>query len=109
MFEALVANHMVKETLETIKRIFRVRSCNKNLPHDIGKGRPCLYYHINQCSAPCDGRISKEEYKEVFDRITDVLEGKYEAIIQILTKKMYQASDALEFEHAARYRDKIEA
>lgn len=108
-FGPYMSSYMVKETLETIKRIFRVRSCNKKLPHDIGKGRPCLYYHINQCSAPCDGRISKEEYKEVFDRITDVLEGKYASIIQTLTEKMYQASDALEFERAARYRDKIES
>ncbi len=100
---------MVKETLETLKQIFKVRSCNKNLPRDIGKGRPCLYYHINQCSAPCAGKISKDEYREVFDQIAAVLDGKYMEIINLLSKKMFLASDALEFERAARLRDKIES
>ena len=108
-FGPYMSSFMVRDTLETIKRIFRVRSCNKNLPKDIGKGRPCLYYHINQCSAPCDGKISQEEYKEVFDQIAAVLDGKYEGITKLLTEKMYNASENLEFERAARYRDKLES
>ena len=98
----------IRDTLDTIKKIFRVRSCNKKLPQDIGKGRPCLYYHINQCSAPCANLISMEEYQEVFDQISYVLDGRYNTIIKQLKEKMFEASENLEFERAARYRDKIE-
>lgn len=108
-FGPYMSSFMVKDTLETIKKIFKVRSCNKNLPRDIGKSRPCLYYHIKQCSAPCAGMVSQEEYREVFDQIAAVLEGKYAYIIKNLSEKMYAASEALEFERAARYRDKIES
>ncbi len=108
-FGPYMSSFMVKDTLETIKKIFKVRSCNKNLPRDIGKSRPCLYYHIKQCSAPCAGTVSQEEYREVFDQIAAVLEGKYAYIIKNLSEKMYAASEALEFERAARYRDKIES
>lgn len=108
-FGPYMSSFMVKDTLETIKKIFKVRSCNKNLPRDIGKSRPCLYYHIKQCSAPCAGMVSREEYREVFDQIAAVLEGKYAYIIKNLSEKMYAASEALEFERAARYRDKIES
>ena len=106
-FGPYISSFVVKDTLETIKKVFKVRSCSKNLPRDIGKSRPCLYYHIGQCSAPCDGKISAEEYKDVFDKITDVLNGKYSGIIDSLTNQMYKASENLEFERAARYRDKI--
>ena len=108
-FGPYMSSFMVKDTLETIKKIFKVRSCTKNLPRDIGKSRPCLYYHIKQCSAPCAGMVSREEYREVFDQIAAVLEGKYAYIIKNLSEKMYAASEALEFERAARYRDKIES
>ncbi len=108
-FGPYMSAFMVKETLETIRKIFQVRSCSKKLPRDIGKSRPCLYFHINQCSAPCDGKISKEEYQEIFRHIADVLEGDYKHITQDLTEKMIQASEELAFERAARYRDKIES
>ncbi len=106
-FGPYISSFVVKDTLETIRKVFKVRSCSKKLPKDIGKGRPCLFYHINQCSAPCDGKISAEEYRDVFDKITDILNGKYADIINSLTKDMYEASEKLEFERAARYRDKI--
>lgn len=96
-----------KETLEMIKKVFKIRSCNKVLPRDIGKERPCLYYHIGQCSAPCAGKISKEEYSEMFNRIADVLNGNYDVLTKSLTEKMYSASENLEFEKAASYRDRI--
>ncbi len=108
-FGPYMSAFMVKDTLETIRQIFRVRSCNKKISGEIGRGRPCLYYHIHQCSAPCDGKITKEEYREVFDQIASVLDGKYQDIMKVLSKKMYEASDALEFERAARLRDKIES
>ena len=98
----------VKNALEIIKRVFKVRSCAKNLPRDIGKGRPCLYYHIGQCSAPCSDKISKADYREAFEQITDVLDGKYDNIISKLEGEMYAASEQLEFEKAGRYRDRIE-
>lgn len=98
----------VKNALEIIKRVFKVRSCAKNLPRDIGKGRPCLYYHIGQCSAPCSDKISKADYREAFEQITDVLDGKYDNIISKLECEMYAASEQLEFEKAGRYRDRIE-
>lgn len=107
-FGPYMSSFVIKETIETIKKIFKVRSCNKNLPKDIGKTRPCLFYHINQCSAPCDNKISKEEYREVIDKITDVLNGKFNKLLKDLKEEMIKASDNLEFEKAARYRDKIE-
>lgn len=108
-FGPYMSAFMVKETLETIRKIFQVRSCSKKLPRDIGKGRPCLYFHINQCSAPCDGNISKEEYQEIFRHISEVLNGDYKNIIQDLTEKMKDAAEELSFERAAKYRDKIES
>lgn len=108
-FGPYMSSYMVRETLETIRRIFKVRSCKKNLPQEIGKGRPCLYYHLKQCSAPCAGKISSEDYRKSFDRISDILEGRHDGIIEYLTKEMQTASDALEFEQAARCRDKIAA
>ncbi len=100
---------MVKNALDTIKKIFKVRSCTKNISNEGAHSRPCLYYHIGQCSSPCSGAISKEEYRETFHRISDVLEGKYDTIIKELTDKMLVASENLEFEKAARYRDRIES
>lgn len=96
-----------KETLEVIKKLFKIRSCNKVLPRDIGKDRPCLYYHIGQCSAPCANKISKEEYSEMFSQIASVLNGNYSVLTDALTEKMYTASENLEFEKAAGYRDRI--
>ena len=77
-----------KETLDTIKRIFKIRTCNRVLPRDIGKDRPCLYYQIGQCSAPCAGKISQEEYSEMFNKISDVLSGNYSMLEKALTEKM---------------------
>lgn len=108
-FGPYMSGFMVKDTLEVIKKIFRIRSCKKVLPRDIGKGRPCLLYHLKQCSAPCAGKISREDYREVFDRIESVLRGNSKDIIKELEDKMHSASDNLEFEKAASYRDKIES
>ncbi len=108
-FGPYMSAFMVKETLEVIKKIFKVRSCKKVLPRDIGHGRPCLLYHLKQCSAPCDGKISKDEYREIFNRIENVLRGNNKEIISELEEKMYKASSAMEFEKAASYRDKIES
>ena len=108
-FGPYMSSAMVKNALDTIKRVFKVRSCNKRFSGNEKNTRPCLYYHIGQCSAPCCGKISKEEYKESFERISDVLEGKYDLILSELNDKMKAASNLLEFEKAARYRDKIDS
>ena len=108
-FGPYMSGIMVKDAIDTIRKIFKIRSCAKSLPRDIGRGRPCLYYQIGQCSAPCSEKITQEEYRESFDQIADILEGRYESIIIKLKEEMYKASQNLEFEKAGRYRDKIES
>ena len=66
----------VKDTVDLLRKIYRIRSCGKSLPKEIGKGRPCLNYHIKQCDAPCMGYISAEEYRKNFSQIVDFLNGK---------------------------------
>ncbi|BBF44974.1 excinuclease ABC subunit C [Lachnospiraceae bacterium KM106-2] len=95
----------VKDTIELITKLYKMRTCNRNLPKDEGKERPCLYYHIKQCGAPCQGYVSQEEYKKNVDQALDFLNGNYEPVIQMLEKKMLDASEAFEFEEAATYRD----
>ena len=95
----------VKDTIELINRLYRLRTCNRNLPRDIGKDRPCLNYHIHQCKAPCRGYVSKEEYKKCVDGALDFLSGNYNVILKDLEEKMKEASENMEFEEAAKYRD----
>ncbi len=108
-FGPYMSGIMVREAIETIRKIFKIRSCTKVFPRDIGRGRPCLYYQIGQCSAPCSEKITQDEYRESFEEIADILEGRYESIVNKLKEKMYEASERLEFEKAGRYRDKIES
>ncbi len=96
-----------KDTLELAHKIYKIRTCRKVLPKDIGKERPCLNYHIGQCSAPCQGKISKEEYYENFKKALKLIEGNYEEVMSYLTDKMMEASKSLAFEEAASYRDLI--
>ncbi len=95
----------VKDTIELINKIYGLRTCNRVLPRDIGVDRPCLNFHMNRCSAPCDGRISKEKYAKRIQGALDFLEGNYAPIIKDLTDKMEEASEELNFERAATYRD----
>ncbi len=95
----------VKDTLDLIQKIYKLRTCNRNLPKDIGKERPCLNYHIKQCQAPCQGYISEYEYKKNVTQAMDLLNGKYEAVLTMLQEKMMQASEVFAFEDAAAYRD----
>ena len=92
-----------------LHRIYRIRTCTRNLPRDIGKDRPCLYYHIKQCDAPCQGYISKEDYQKQIRGALDFLGGKYAPVTKALTDKMYEASEQMEFEKAAEYRDLIKS
>lgn len=95
----------VKDTIELIRRLYHVRSCNRKLPRDIGKERPCLNYHIHQCKAPCQGYISEEEYRKSIQQVLRFLGGNYEGILKDLEEKMNQASEDLEFERAIEYRE----
>ena len=95
----------VKDSLELIHKLYRIRTCNRSLPKDTGKERPCLNYHIHQCDAPCQGYIAKEEYQESFKGALDFLGGHYEPLLKSLEDKMYDASEKMEFEKAIEYRE----
>lgn len=95
----------VKDTLELLRKLYKVRTCSRVLPRDIGRERPCLYYHIGQCDAPCQGAVSSEEYKKSIQLVIRFLNGNYDEITSNLKKKMEEASEALEFEKAMEYRD----
>ena len=95
------------ELIEIIKKTWKLRTCRRVLPRDIGKKRPCLNYHIGQCKAPCAGEISKEEYRKEVDEVLSFLSGKYSKIIRLLEEDMQLASDELNFEKAAILRDQI--
>lgn len=96
---------VVKDSLELIHKLYRIRTCSRSLPKDTGKERPCLNYHIHQCDAPCQGYISKEEYQESFKEAMDFLGGHYEPLLKSLEDKMYGASEKMEFEKAIEYRE----
>lgn len=98
----------MRDTLEMMKKIWSLRHCNRVLPRDIGKERPCLNYHIGQCMGPCTGKITPEEYRKSVDQAIDLLNGHYQEVAKELTEKMYKASDELDFETAALYRDRIQ-
>lgn len=95
----------VKETIELLCKLYKVRTCSRRLPKDIGKDRPCLNYHIGQCNAPCQGYVNKDEYKQNIDKVISFLNGNYSEIINELTDKMQDCSERMEYEEAARYRD----
>lgn len=99
----------MKDTIELLRKLYDIRSCNKSLPKEIGKDRPCLYYHIHQCKAPCQGYISKEEYGEQIKKAISFLNGNYNDIIKELTGKMTEAAEEMRFEQAAEYRDLIDS
>lgn len=101
-------NGGVKETIDLINKLYKLRTCNRKLPADIGKDRPCLNYHINQCCAPCQGLVSQEEYAAQIEQALDFLNGKYQPIIRELKEKMQTASENMEYEEAIKYRDLIE-
>lgn len=95
----------VKDTIELLRKIYQLRTCNRSLPKDTGKDRPCLNYHIHQCMAPCQGYISQEEYRRRIDKAMEFLNGNYQPVLKELEEKMQQASEAMEFEKAIEYRE----
>ena len=104
-FGPYTAATAVKDTIDLIRKLYKIRSCNRNLPKDIGKERPCLNYHIKQCKAPCQQYISEEEYRQSIDEAIRFLNGHYDSILKDLEQKMIDASENMEFEKAIEYRE----
>ncbi|MBS6560440.1 MAG: excinuclease ABC subunit UvrC [Clostridiales bacterium] len=99
----------VKDTIELIRKLYKLRSCNRSLPKETGNDRPCLYYHIKQCDAPCQNYISVEEYRKYVNEALDFLGGNHQKITEHLTKAMMEASEKMEFERAGEYRDLLKS
>ena len=95
----------VKDTLDLIHKLYKIRTCSRSLPKDIGKERPCLNYHIKQCDAPCQGYIGKEGYAEHIGEVMEFLNGRYDKILKNLEQQMMLASEELDFEKAIEYRE----
>lgn len=108
-FGPYTSSKSIKDIIDLIRKIYFIRTCNRNLPRDMGKERPCLYYDIKQCKAPCQGYISPEDYREYINHALDFLAGNYQLVTKDLKEKMNQASKELEFEKAAEYRDLLES
>lgn len=96
-------------TLKSIEEIFPLKRCNRKLPQDIGKERPCLNSHIGKCMAPCSGNVSAAEYRKMISQIVLFFEGKFDGIAKELKASMEQASEDLDFEKAVIYRDRLQA
>ena len=99
----------VKDTIDLMHRLYHIRNCSRKLPQDIGKERPCLYHHINQCDAPCMGYISAEDYRKQVGKVLSFLDGNYREVTKELESRMQAASDALEFEKAIEYRELLKS
>ena len=95
----------VKDTIDLMNKLYQLRTCSRKLPRDIGMERPCLNYHIKQCTAPCQGYISKEDYRARVEQALDFLNGNYGPMLRELEQNMKEAAEKLEYEDAARYRD----
>ncbi len=95
--------------LQALRDIFPTKTCRKVLPRDIGKERACLNYHIGRCVGPCRGDVPVEEYRKVMEDMCRFFEGKYDGILRDLQAQMEKASEDLDFERAAVYRDRINA
>ncbi len=100
----------VRETIDLLNKIYGLRTCNRMLPKEIGKGRPCLNYHIGQCCGPCiKDKVSQEQYRERLQGALAFLGGDHAPVIKELQAKMQEASENMEFEEAIRYRDLLES
>lgn len=97
----------VKDTIELLRKMYKIRTCNKSIKEGENNDRPCLYYHMKQCDAPCNHYISKEEYGENIKKVIEFLNGNYTDTLKNLTEKMQKASDEMNYEEAIVYRDLI--
>lgn len=99
----------VKDTISLLRKLYRIRTCNRNLPRDIGKDRPCLNYHIKQCDAPCQAYISQEEYAKSISKAMEFLNGNYSGLQKELEEQMKSAAQQMEFEKAIEYRELLQS
>ena len=99
----------IRETVDSARKIFRLPDCTRRFPQDFGKSRPCLNFYIDQCCAPCQGRLNQADYNEAFQQALDFIKGGSATSVKALTEKMNQAAENLDFELAARLRDRINA
>ncbi len=106
-FGPFTSGKAIRDTIEILGKVYHLRTCNRVLPRDIGKERPCLYYQMKQCPAPCQGYISEEEYRENFEKAMDFLSGNQQPVLDKLEQKMQEAVSTMDFEEAAVYRDYI--
>ena len=97
----------VNDAIDTLNKLFPIKTCNKKLPNDIGKFRPCLNYHMKKCLGPCQGEVNKDKYREMMRKICSFLGGQYDEILNELKSQMEKAAEQLEFEKAAQIRNKI--
>ena len=104
-----VSSMVVKQTVEEANRVFLLPTCRRKFPEDFGKERPCLNFHIHQCMGVCRGEITLEAYREVLDEALQFIRSGGMQSVEVLTERMQQAAEALDFERAARYRDRISA
>ena len=104
-FGPYTSSESVKNVIELVRKLYKVRSCSRSLPKDIGKERPCLYFHMKQCDAPCQNSITKEDYRKQIDAAVRFLGGETEGTLKELEQKMLSASEQMRFEDAASYRD----
>ena len=99
----------VKDTLELLRKMYKIRTCSKSIKEGENNDRPCLYYHMKQCDAPCNHYISKEDYQSNIKKVIDFLNGNYKETLKELTQKMNEASENMEYEEAIIYRDLIKS
>ena len=104
-----VSSMVVKQTVEEANRVFLLPTCRRKFPEDFGKERPCLTFHIHQCMGVCRGKITPEAYREVLEEALQFIRSGGVQSVEVLTERMQQAAEALDFERAARYRDRISA
>ena len=107
-FGPFYSSTTVNETLDAIQKIFPLKSCNKQLPRDVGKERPCLNFHIGRCLAPCQGGVNKDSYRAMMQEICGFLNGHMEGVLKTLESQMLAFSEKLEFEKAAELRNKMQ-
>lgn len=108
-FGPYASAYAVKQTIESIRNIFKIRNCSLRIVTGKENSRPCLNYYIDRCKGPCIGKVDSDEYREAIDEVLQLLNGKEDKLIDILEERMLEASENLQFEHAAEYRDRIAA
>ena len=99
----------VREVIDLLNNVYHLKTCSRNLPRDIGKERPCLKHHIGRCDAPCAGKITEEDYALRIEAAKKFLEGNSKEILSYIKKNMKEASDAMEYEEAGRWKELMDA